>query len=70
MLTDNRNSDFLGILLDPLFVRLCENISMSEYLRGKKFILLYFHTILLRDRHHDDYLGNIYRLILALMENK
>ena len=70
VITDNKNADFLAILLDHLFVRLCENIAMSEYLLAKKFILLYFHSVLLRDRHHDDYLVNIYRLILTLMESE
>ena len=70
VITDNKNADFLAIILDSLFVRLCENISMSGFLNAKKFIMLYFHTVLLRDRHHDEYLANIYRVILTLMENK
>lgn len=57
------------MILDHLFVRLCENISMCGHVKAKKFILLYFHTVLLRDKHHDDYLTNIYRVILSLLEN-
>lgn len=54
-------------MLDQSFVRLCENIAMCGDEKAHHFIILYFHAVLLRDRNKEDYLANIYRIILTLL---
>ena len=46
---------------------LSENITMIGYPHCAEFIILYFHTVLLRDKNKDEYIGNIYRIIMLLM---
>lgn len=65
--SENRNSDFLSVILDQLFIRLCQNVAMCGRDKAHHFIILYFHTVLLRDRNKEEYLSNIYRIILTLM---
>lgn len=68
VLSENRNSEFLLVMLDPFFVRLCENISMVQSDEAPKFLFLYFHTTMLRDRNKEEYLSNIYRILLTLLQ--
>lgn len=42
---------------------------MCGHKNAHHFIILYFHTVLLRDKNKEEYLANIYRIILTLVNS-
>jgi hypothetical protein len=70
VLSENNNADFLGVMLDPNFIRLSQNFSILEHPEAFKFSLLYFHTVVLRDRNRDEHIPNYYRILDGLLEKE
>jgi len=44
------DANIFATLLEPNFIHYIENLSILENESVRKFIFLYFHTVILRDR--------------------
>ena len=62
-MNDNNNADFLSVMLDPNFIRLCQNFCVLENQHAYQFSFLYFHTVVLRDRNKEEHIPNYYRIL-------
>ena len=69
------DANIFATLLEPNFIHYIENLPVLENESVGKFIFLYFHTVILRDRMRYEFATNYFRILSkylvpkALMKN-
>ena len=57
-------------MLDSNFIRLGQNLSALDGDEAYRFTMLYFHTVVLRDRNKEEYIPNYYRILEFMLSKQ
>lgn len=66
---ESLDANVFATLLEPNFIHFIENLSILEHQFVRKFIFLYFHTVILRDKMKYEFAANYFRVLTKYLTN-